>query len=162
MQFVDRFRRQLRAEDAAGEITDAERGCFEQRLDERMKQAAIDWAWRHPGRVVELAAIKFLRMWNVWPNEASLRNPLMGLALCSAYVPVLLLSLYGFWCFQDRGWAYTLCFLPAVYFTCLHVVFVGSIRYRQPAMLPLMAIAAGALVELFDKTRRERKETASG
>ncbi len=161
MQFVDRFRRELRTEDARGETSDAEVACFEQRLDDRMKQAAIKWASSHPRRVGELAVIKLLRIWNVWPNEASLRNPVMGLALCSTYVPVLLLALYGACLFLDRGWPYTLCLLPAVYFTCLHMVFVGSIRYRQPAMLPLIAIAAGALVGILDMWKRKREKTAN-
>jgi hypothetical protein len=45
-----------------------------------------------------------------------------------------------------RGWPYILCWLPAVYFTLLHTVFVSSIRYREPAMLAMLALAAGALV----------------
>jgi hypothetical protein len=36
-----------------------------------------------------------------------------------------------------------LCCLPAVYLTLLHVVFVSSLRYRDPAMLALLALAAG-------------------
>jgi hypothetical protein len=39
-----------------------------------------------------------------------------------------------------------LCGLPAIYFTLLHMVFVSSIRYREPAMLGLIVLAAGVLV----------------
>ena len=159
MRFVDDFRSQLRAEDAKAATNGGSRASFEERLDKRMRDAAIGWATGHPVDVVRLAGIKFLRMWNVWPNEASLQHWTLRLVLMLAYTPVLLLSLYGAWRFARHGWPYVLCFLPAVYFTCLHVVFVGSIRYRQPAMLPLIAIAAGAMVQLTRSWRSaHRKE----
>ena len=159
MRFVDDFRKQLRAEDVKAVSREVSQASFEERLDNRMRDAAIGWATGHPRGVIRLAGIKFLRIWNVWPNEASLQHWALGSVLMLAYTPVLLLSLYGAWRFAGRGWPYVLCFFPAVYFTCLHVVFVGSIRYRQPAMLPLITIAAGAMVQL---TRRwesaDRKE----
>jgi hypothetical protein len=62
-----------------------------------------------------------------------------------AYVPVLGLGLVGVWRFTHRGWPYLLCLLPATYCAVLHVVFVGSVRYRQPAMLALTVLAAAAV-----------------
>ncbi len=144
MRFVDRFRRELREQDAAGIIADPEK-TFEQRLDQRMRDAALSWAAAHPGRVLKLAGVKFLRIWNFWPNEAAFSNWLFGLITLVGYAPLLIGGLYGAWRYAGRDWAYALCVLPAVYFTALHVVFVGSIRYRQPAMLALTVLAAGAV-----------------
>jgi 4-amino-4-deoxy-L-arabinose transferase-like glycosyltransferase len=154
MAFVDEFRRRLRAEDAARGGVPATADCFEFRLDRQLRDAALAWAAKHPGRVVELAAIKFLRIWNVWPNEPSLRSPWLRAAVMCGYTPVLVFGLLGVWRFARRGWPYVLCFLPAVYFTALHVVFVGSLRYRQPALLPLIVLAAGAAGELVFWGRR--------
>jgi 4-amino-4-deoxy-L-arabinose transferase-like glycosyltransferase len=132
------------AERAAGGAND-EADTFEYRLDRRMRNAALDWARAHPGRVAELAWIKFVRMWNVWPNEPSFRSWPLRLAVFFTYTPLLILGLLGAWRFSSHGWPYVLAWLPAVYLTLLHMVFVGSIRYREPAMLALIALAAGVL-----------------
>ena len=118
---------------------------LEYRLDHRMRNEAIAWARQHPSRVVQLAAIKFVRIWNIWPNEATLSSRTTRLVIAVSYVPVMLLALVGAWRTVRRGWPYLLCCLPAVYFTLLHMIFVGSIRYRQPAMLALVVLAAGVV-----------------
>lgn len=149
MRFVDRFRTELRQEDASRAAVDGDGVSFEQRLDRRMRDAALTWAGENPGQVVRLAGVKFLRMWNIWPNEPSLRNPLFCVIVMLGYAPLLVLALCGLWKFAGRGWPYVMCFLPAVYFTCLHVVFIGSIRYRQPAMLALVILGAGFVGQLI-------------
>jgi 4-amino-4-deoxy-L-arabinose transferase-like glycosyltransferase len=144
MGFVDEFRRRLRQQDAESGFPHRESGlCFEQRLDKRMRDAAWAWAWENPLDALRLAGIKFLRIWNVWPNDPQLGNWRFGLLVLAGYVPLLFGGCYGAWRYAGRGWPYQLCFLPAIYFTALHMVFVGSIRYRQPAMLALLVLAAG-------------------
>lgn len=157
MRFVDDFRQQLRAEDAKHPAVADRDGCFEARLDRRMRDAAVAWAMSHPGRVGELAVIKFVRIWNVWPNEASLRSWPLRIVLMASYLPVLVFGLWGVWRTAHRGWPYVLCLVPAVYFTALHVVFVGSIRYRQPALLVLIVPAADCLVRWWHRTRASRE-----
>jgi 4-amino-4-deoxy-L-arabinose transferase-like glycosyltransferase len=140
MDFVAGFEDQEHVADgAAGAET------FEYRLDRRLASAAVDWARANPGRVVELAWIKFLRTWNVWPNEPAFRSWPVRMVVLLTYAPLLVLGLVGAWRFTRSGWPYVLAWMPAVYFTLLHVVFVGSLRYREPAMLALVVLAAGVL-----------------
>ncbi|MHB1033845.1 MAG: ArnT family glycosyltransferase [Pirellulales bacterium] len=118
---------------------------FEYGLDREMREASLVWAKANPRRVAELAGIKFLRMWNIWPNEPMFSRWPVRLAVMVGYVPVMALGLAGAWKFSRRGLPYALCWLPAVYFTLLHMVFVSSLRYREPAMLGWIVLAAGAL-----------------
>ncbi len=140
MSLVDRFLQEERLDQSNPDEP------LEVRLDRRMRDEALAWARANPARVVQLAGIKFLRMWNIWPNEASLSSWPLRLLVMLTYVPVLLLGILGAVKTIRQGWPYWLCWLPAVYFTLLHVVFVGSIRYRQPAMLGLIVLAAGLVV----------------
>ena len=126
---------------AGGRLSDG----FEYRLDRRMTNEALAWARAHPGRVVELAAVKLVRLWNLWPNEPDWSAWPIRLAFALGYLPVLALGLAGAVGSFRRSWPYLLCWLPAAYFTLLHVVFVSSIRYREPAILALMVLAAGRI-----------------
>ena len=42
---------------------------------------------------------------------------------------------------------------PVVYFTVVHSVFVGSLRYRLPAEYPLLILSAAGLIAARDKFR---------
>src|SRR5262249_57023049 len=85
------------------------------------------------------------RLWNLGLNAPWLSSWPLGLVVFVSYTPVLVLGLLGAWWTRNWGWPYVLAWLPAIYFTLLHVVFVSSIRYREPAMLALMALAASVL-----------------
>jgi 4-amino-4-deoxy-L-arabinose transferase-like glycosyltransferase len=131
--------------------------ALEYHLDRQIRDAAVNWAKEHPGRVFQLALIKFVRLWNVWPNEPSLTRWPIRLGVFLTYVPILILGIIGSVGTIRRGLPYVLCWLPAVYLTCLHMVFVSSIRYREPAMLALIVLAAGIIVYRPGETSRNRK-----
>ena len=143
MSFMPQFEEQQLLADNTSSIPPA--GLFEDRLDTRLRDASLAWARQNPGRVGQLAIIKLGRMWNIWPNEAAFRSLLAWLIVAATYLPLMLLAAVGAWRFVPRGWPYVLCLLPATYFSLLHIVFVGSIRYRQPALLALMVLAGGAI-----------------
>jgi 4-amino-4-deoxy-L-arabinose transferase-like glycosyltransferase len=143
MRFVEPFYRAQQQDDATATATPV--GIFAQRLDNRMRAAAIDWARQHPGQVVRLMAVKLARMWSPWPNAEEMQSWTFRSLVVLGFVPLIGFALFGAIRNVRRGWPYALCLLPAVYFSGLHMIFVGSIRYRQPAMLPLIVLAAAAV-----------------
>ncbi len=153
MAFADEFRRLEREHPTPGS-----RDTYEYRVNERIKKAAVDWAKKNPGRVCELAVVKFFRIWNLWPNEPAFSSLSIRLGVFLTYTPILLLALAGFWMICRRGFEYALLMLPAVYLTMLHVIFVSSLRYRVPAMLCLMILAAFALASMGNHFRQRCKK----
>ncbi|MFW6171998.1 MAG: ArnT family glycosyltransferase [Planctomycetota bacterium] len=150
MSFTSDFHRAQKAADAAAGRTPE---GFEIRLDHRLRNAAISWAVHHPREVLRLMGRKFARMWNPWPNYEAFQTGWLGTITMLGYVPLLLLSLVGtgIWCW--RGWPLMICVLPAIYYTGLHMIFVGSIRYRQPAMLVWLILAAAVIVIFVSGSR---------
>lgn len=143
MELVPEAVEELRGWAAAGEL---ERDvALELEIDRGFRAAASTFARDNPAKVARLAGRKLVRMWNLWPNEPSFSAWPLRLVVLLTYLPILALGIMGAVRTIHRGWPYIMCWLPAVYFTVLHVVFVGSIRYRQPAMLGVIVLAAGAV-----------------
>ena len=154
MTFTDEFRR-LEREHATPNSKDT----YEYRVNERMKKASLDWAKSHPGRVCELAVIKFFRLWNVWPNEPAFASPVIRLVVFVTWTPILVLALIGMGMTFRRGFEYAILILPAIYLTMLHVIFVSSLRYRVPAMLCLMILAAYPISQVKSRRREQSAES---
>ena len=159
MRFVEEFMNEQRDFDEAH--PDKLTGSFEERLDRRLGDASLAWARQHPGRVAELAGLKFFRIWNVWPNDSDLRSVWLRLVIAVGYVPLLVGGLWGAWRWGRRDGPFLLCILPAVYFTALHVVFVSSIRYRQPALLPMIVLAAGVVMQWHSRRSDDERSNIS-
>jgi hypothetical protein len=151
MRFAPRFFDALKREDAAG--SGPFPGSFEARLDRRQREAAIAWARTHPRRVLELAGIKVARMWSPVPNARDMGGPLLRAVIAAGFIPLMALALWQTWHRRHVWPAVWLLWAPALYLTCLHSIFVSSLRYRQPALLPLMTLAAAALVEVAPRVR---------
>jgi 4-amino-4-deoxy-L-arabinose transferase-like glycosyltransferase len=121
-------------------------GMSEYDVNRHYTQKAVRYALDHPRRVVELAFAKLWRFWKPWPNAAQFDNWAAKLAVGLFFVPVLAFAIVGFWKNRHNTWAWLLTAGPVLYFSALHSVFVGSLRYRLPAEYPLCALsAAGAL-----------------
>ncbi|HEM47313.1 MAG TPA: hypothetical protein ENO23_09760 [Alphaproteobacteria bacterium] len=110
-------------------------------------------AQRDPARTLRLAWAKCKRTWSLVPNEPTSRTP-MKMAVSAVWMTgVLLAAACGAWRLRPKR-VVLLLLVPAVYFTLLHMVFVGSVRYRMPAM-PLLYILAGAAFAASGCRRRQ-------
>jgi len=121
----------------------------EYEMDQTYRRRAWAFAAANPGRALQLAVIKAGRYWSPWPNAAQFRQPVVKYGLLAATLPLYLFALIGLWT-QRRDWRLWLVALgPAVFFGAVHMLFVGSIRYRLPAELPLWILAAAGIVAVL-------------
>ncbi len=96
-----------------------------------------------PLRIVTLAGRKLLRTWSPWPNAADYQQVWIRILAGTWTAAVLITAAIGFAVLWRRHRAAALLLiLPALYVTGLHLLFVGSVRYRLPVMPPLEVLSA--------------------
>lgn len=119
-------------------------GLGEADRDAFVKTAAITHARENPGKTLRLSVRKFSRFWSPILNFKAYRNWKYNLVSAGWYLPVMALFLAATWRHRRewRDWLWLLA--PVFYFTFLHSIFVGSVRYRIPVM-PLLCCVAGAV-----------------
>jgi len=119
--------------------------------DRFFRNEALRFIYQNPHRFASLALSKIGRFWNPVPNYEPLRTPRNLIASLLCFVPVVSLALVGLIALRRRPGlvAWVLC--PVLYFTALHAVFVGSIRYRVPVMPFLMLLSGEGAVWLFQR-----------
>lgn len=128
---------------------DAEAGqrkeMSEWEVDQWYRNRAFDAAVDDPGRVVTLAAAKQGRFWSFWPRAGEVPSTVVRMAVACWSMLVIGLAMIGLWRGPLKMSTLILTLGPILYFALLHLVFVGSMRYRMPAELPLCVLAAMAL-----------------
>lgn len=108
-----------------------------------LRAKAVGCMRADPIRMIRLAGSKLARFWNIFPNFGTYRQ-VSYMAVSALHVlPVMVCVAIGLALWRGRPAAAVVLAVPAVYFSLLHMVFVGSIRYRAPVM-PLLGVFAGA------------------
>jgi hypothetical protein len=120
---------------------------------------AWDYARQHPAQSAALAAVKLGRFWSPVPlssDYGQTRYRLVGLIYG---VPVDILILSGLlWGDLTRA-AKMLLLTPALYFSIVHALTVGSLRYRMPAEPPMAILAASFVAGGPHKTWKRAEPT---
>ena len=122
--------------------------------DRELHELALKQMRADPRRVLELAWVKLRRTWSLTPNVSEYRGGPAALASGVFTAVTLMLVLLGLlrtlampsWTTIAHGETrrlHLLLWLPVIYFTLVHCVFIGSLRYRVPLM-PFVEIGAAA------------------
>jgi hypothetical protein len=114
--------------------------------NKKMKTAAIEYIVVNPGHFIELAGLKFLRFWRLWPHTQHYQQWYVVAASLLSYGLILFLAI-GF--MLRSGGRHFRKLLPIIalfgYLTLVHMVTIGSIRYRFP-LEPFLIIFASYFV----------------
>jgi 4-amino-4-deoxy-L-arabinose transferase-like glycosyltransferase len=145
------------ASDQQGFITEMETllsRMDEVERDEYLGQRAHEWIRAHPGRAAALMVNKIARTWSPLPLSNDYGGRALYVAAGLLYsVPFDLLVLFGLWKSAIPRTAKVFLLLPAIYFTVIHALSVGSLRYRVPVEPPMAVIAGSALASALLTTR---------
>jgi len=130
----------------------------EETQDAVLRDRALAFVRAEPARALWLAVVKCARYWSPWPNAESFRSPAIALASASFTVPLFVLIALGVWDRRRDPRALVLLAGPLLYFCVLHMVFASSMRYRIPAEMPAMTLAAIGLPRLIRGLRMTQGE----
>ena len=123
----------------------------EYQIDEWQKSKAIAHIRAEPGRFVRVSLRRFVRFWNFFPNAKEYRSPFYRWVSFVSIAPIVILALVYPLLRWKRWRQWSLVAMLIAYYTVLHVVTIGSIRYRLPLEPTLVAVAAASLVALWSR-----------
>lgn len=130
------------------------KGLGEVEWDRYFQRQAWSAIRQDPGRAIGLAWPKFRRTWNPWPNVENYRRGLAGIAAAVWTMLLLGLAACGLWRTRGAVAAWVVLLLPVAVFTFVHMIYVGSVRYRVPVMPLVMVLAGVGLAGLLGACRR--------
>jgi Gpi18-like mannosyltransferase len=123
-----------------------------------MKKAAFEFIQENPQRFIELAGIKFIRFWRLWPYAPEYENPLYILISLASYGVILILSIiFSLQYMKVNFRRISPILLLLLYFTAVHMVLISSIRYRLPLEPFLIIFASVVLVNTIYKITNQKK-----
>jgi 4-amino-4-deoxy-L-arabinose transferase-like glycosyltransferase len=121
-------------------------------MDREYRRRAWQFVANSPGETIQLAMAKAVRYWSVVPNAAQFQSVWVSIGLAAATLPLYAFAIAGFILHRNQWRLWALTAGPIVFFAAVHMVFVGSIRYRLPAEFPLWVLAAVGIVGLWKST----------
>ncbi len=118
-------------------------GMTEYDVDQHYRRLAWSFVRENPGRALQLAFIKLWRYWSPWPNADQFNNRALQSVVALGSLVTLVLAIRGIVSPRTHSdpWRWIIAAGPIVYLSLLHLLFVGSMRYRLPAEYALLVLS---------------------
>jgi 4-amino-4-deoxy-L-arabinose transferase-like glycosyltransferase len=114
--------------------------------DNFLSEQTHAWIESHPARSIQLMGSKIARTWSPIPLSNEYGGNTLYVVIGLIYsLPFDVLILLGLWKAALPRTAKVFLLLPAIYFTGIHALSVGSLRYRLP-IEPPMAVIVGSWI----------------
>jgi|APSaa5957512535_1039671.scaffolds.fasta_scaffold07583_2 hypothetical protein len=122
------------------------------RRNEVIKKSAIDYIMKNPYRFLELAGVKFTRFWRLWPHTEYYQQWYVIATSLLSYGVILFLAI-GFLLRNVKIYFRKIIPIFALfgYLTLVHMVTIGSIRYRFPLEPFLIIFASYFFIDFVKK-----------
>ncbi len=117
----------------------------EYEANEHYKKLAVQFVLQNPWRTLELAVLKAGRYLSPTLNASGFSGGPLALLCAFWYALFALFVGFGAWSLWSRKAVVFLLAGPFLQFLLVHMVFVGSIRYRLPVEFPLSILAAAGI-----------------
>ena len=118
-----------------------------------LKEAAFDYIVENPGNFIYMAGVKFIRFWRLYPYVKDYQQWHVILTSILTYGFVLICAI-GFALQKSKKCKLPLLpiFATIAYLTLVHMITVGSIRYRFPLEPLLIIFAAQFLILKYENS----------
>lgn len=119
-----------------------------------MKDEAFKFIINNPANFIELSFKKFVRFWRLWPYASEYQSWYVVTSSLLSYGIVLLMALFFIFFYFRKSYIKLSPILATIfYLTIVHMVTIGSIRYRLP-LEPFLIILSSYVLGDYLKYKR--------
>ena len=115
-----------------------------------LKHAAIEYIRNNPGHFFKMAGVKFVRFWSLIPYTPMVKGNKLALIATLSLLPIIVFAIVTLISRRDLFWRLTPILGFIAFLTLVHMITVGSIRYRYPLEPLLIVIAAPSLLLVWN------------
>jgi len=128
-------------------------GVDELAIDKLKKSRAMEYIKDNPRASAILASKKLGRLWSPIPNSDDYSSAVLRVVSLLSTVPIFLLAGMSIWLLRPILMRISILYIFILYYSAIHMITVGSVRYRLPIDIVLIILASLSLACIWSKLK---------